>query len=135
MSDLQPQSIIVILDTHQPSGCEESLRESAITQQYELQLQIVARMNSLGMRPILTCFAGHVPNAVHRLYPNASTLQSPDWGGFPEPYCCVQLLDFAEPLFAQIGKTFIEMQTKYYGTSHIYQCDTVELQCSLRLEN
>eukprot|EP01084_Bolivina_argentea_P185791 320337_1 len=100
------------------------LRESEIINQYNLQLQILARMNTFEMIPAMTCFAGHVPQAITTLYPNANVTKSRDWNGFPEPYCCVDLLDVSDPLFAEIGNTFIKMQTKYFGTSHIYQCDT-----------
>ena len=100
------------------------LRESEIIGQYNLQLKILARMNTFEMNPVLTCFAGHVPSQMSILYPNANITKSPDWGGFNKEYCCVSLLDASDPLFAQIGSKFIELQTKYYGTSHIYNCDT-----------
>eukprot|EP01084_Bolivina_argentea_P238711 401060_1 len=100
------------------------LRESEIMGQYQLQLQILARMNSFEMTPILTCFAGHVPQAIKTLYPKADVTKSPNWGGFPPQYCCVLLLNVSDPLFEEIGTVFIETQTKYFGTSHIYQCDT-----------
>ena len=103
------------------------LRESEIMGQYNLQLQILARMNTFEMTPALTCFAGHVPKAITTLYPNANVSKSRGWNGFPDPYCCVDLLDVSDPLFTQIGSVFIQMQSKYFGTSHIYQCDTVNI--------
>lgn len=33
-------------------------------------------------------------------------------------------MDFSDPLFAEIGNAFIALQTKEYGTDHIYNCDT-----------
>eukprot|EP01083_Nonionella_stella_P289090 983849_1 len=98
------------------------LRESEIIGQYNLQLQILARMNTLEMTPALTCFAGHVPQAITKYYPKADVTKSPDWGGFNKTYCCVSLLNASDPLFTQIGSAFIETQTKYYGTGHVYQC-------------
>eukprot|EP01084_Bolivina_argentea_P102130 183017_1 len=100
------------------------LRESAIMNQYELQLQILARMRSFGMKPALTGFAGHVPYALKKYYPDADVEYSPNWGRFPAEYCCVMLLNFTDPLFIQIGSVFIEEQIKYYGTDHVYQCDS-----------
>ncbi len=100
------------------------LRESEILGQYNLQLQILARMNTLEMTPALTCFAGHVPKAITRLFPKADVVKSPDWGGFNATFCCVELLNASDPLFAQIGTAFIETQTRYFGTGHVYQCDT-----------
>eukprot|EP01084_Bolivina_argentea_P088866 160442_1 len=101
------------------------LREEIIIQQYELQLQILSRMYSFGMFPVLTCFAGHVPNAITRLYPHADVSRSPPWSGFVGKYCCVHLLNFTDPLFQQIGSKFIALQQEYFGAySHIYQCDS-----------
>ena len=37
--------------------------------QLALQHQILQRMRSLGMIPVLPGFAGHVPNAIKRVYP------------------------------------------------------------------
>ena len=34
------------------------------------------------------------------------------------------LLEPTDPLFQAIGKTWIEEQSKLYGSDHIYQCDT-----------
>eukprot|EP00490_Sorites_sp_Unknown_P019269 CAMPEP_0114658056 /NCGR_PEP_ID=MMETSP0191-20121206/15012_1 /TAXON_ID=126664 /ORGANISM="Sorites sp." /LENGTH=184 /DNA_ID=CAMNT_0001878989 /DNA_START=609 /DNA_END=1160 /DNA_ORIENTATION=+ len=100
------------------------ITEEEIMNQYNLQLQILARMYSFEMLPALTCFAGHVPMQIKDYYPNAITTQSPDWAGFPAPYGSVTLLDFSDPLFSEMGSKFIQLQTQYYGTSHIYQCDT-----------
>ena len=82
-------------------------------------------MNSFGMIPALTAFAGHVPYAITEYYPDADTTPSPNWWHSPDEYCCDLLLNFTDPLFTQIGSAFIEEQTKYFGTGHVYQCDTV----------
>eukprot|EP01084_Bolivina_argentea_P088867 160445_1 len=100
------------------------LRESEIMNQYNLQLKILARMYSFNMQPILTCFAGHVPQSIIKLYPNASVTKSPTWAGFPTQYTQVYLLNSSDSLFTQMGSKFIELQTKYFNTSHLYQCDT-----------
>ena len=81
-------------------------------------------MKEFGMTYALTCFAGHVPRSITNYYPNVNVTLSPNWAGFPCNYSCVTLLDFNEALYQEIGATFIEIQTKYYNTSHIYQCDT-----------
>ena len=100
------------------------LTQDAIVSQYELQIHILARMKEFGMTYALTAFAGHVPNSIKTLYPNATVTKSPEWNAFPSEYCCVYLLDFNDVLFKEIGSKFIEIQTKYYNTTHIYQCDT-----------
>jgi len=45
------------------------LPSSWIENQLQLQHQILARMRSLGMIPVLPGFAGHVPSAITRIYP------------------------------------------------------------------
>jgi len=100
------------------------IREETIVDQYNMQLKILARMNSFGMKPALTCFAGHVPYAITTYYPNASVIPSPNWWGSVSEYCCDLLLNFSDPLFVEIGTEFIKQQTKYFGTGNVYQCDT-----------
>eukprot|EP01084_Bolivina_argentea_P094731 170328_1 len=100
------------------------ITQDCIMDQYNLQLNILARMNSFNMTPALTAFAGHVPYAISKYYPKADVTPSPNWFGSPKEYCCDLLLNFTDPLFTEIGTTFIEEQTKYYGTNHIYQCDS-----------
>ena len=81
-------------------------------------------MKEFEMVYVLTCFAGHVPQSITKYYPNVNVSQSAQWANFPCNYSCVTLLDFNEELYSEIGTKFIEMQTKYYNTSHVYQCDT-----------
>ena len=100
------------------------MTEDAIMNQYELQIKILARMQEFGMIYILTAFAGHVPNAITSLYPNKPVATQPKWNKFPKQYRNVHLLDFNDTLFEKIGERFIQIQTKYYNTTHIYQCDT-----------
>jgi alpha-N-acetylglucosaminidase len=85
-----------------------------------LQQKIVSRVRSLGMKPVLPAFTGHVPPAFIKLFPN-SKLKKTNWGnGFSDTY----ILDSEDPLFAEIGKKFLEAQTKLYGTDHLYSADT-----------
>jgi alpha-N-acetylglucosaminidase len=85
----------------------------------ELQKKIVARQRSLGMTPVLPAFTGHVPPAFKKKFPKA-LLKQTDWSGFP----VVSILDPEDPLFIEIGKLFIQEQTKTYGTDHLYSSDT-----------
>ena len=45
----------------------------------ELQIKILARMRGLGMKPVLSAFAGHVPKAFLANYPGVKFSRSPDW--------------------------------------------------------
>ena len=100
------------------------ITQDVIVAQYNLQLKILARMDSFGMVPALTAFAGHVPYALSTYFPEADTSPSPNWWGSPAQWCCDLLLNFTDPLFLDIGSAFIEEQTRYFGTGHVYQADT-----------
>jgi len=86
----------------------------------ELQLKILQRERELGMKPVLPAFTGHVPAAFKRKFPHAK-LKETNWkNGFADTY----ILDSEDPQFALIGKKFLEVQTKLYGTDHLYSADT-----------
>lgn len=86
----------------------------------DLQKQIVARQRELGMTPVLPAFTGHVPAAFRTRFPKAS-LKATNWtNGFADTY----ILNSEDPLFAEIGKRFLQKQTALYGTDHLYSADT-----------
>ncbi|MCF0065749.1 alpha-N-acetylglucosaminidase [Dyadobacter sp. LJ419] len=85
-----------------------------------LQQQIVKRERELGMKPVLPAFTGHVPAAFKKKFPKAQ-LKATNWtNGFGDTY----ILDSQDPMFAEIGKKFLDKQTKLYGTDHLYSADT-----------
>lgn len=57
----------------------DGLLQSWITQQAALQLLILQEARALGMAPVLAGFAGHVPQAIARVYPGARVNQSAQW--------------------------------------------------------
>lgn len=85
----------------------------------ELQKQILFAERSLGMTPVLPAFTGHVPPAMEEKFPDVK-IRKTNWVTFPE----VSILDPEEELFTEIGKMFIEEQTRLYGTNHYYTADT-----------
>ncbi len=86
----------------------------------DLQQKILQRERSLGMKPILQSFTGHVPSSFQEHFP-ASKLKKTNWNnGFADTY----ILDTEDPLFAEIGYKFIKTQTELYGTDHLYSADT-----------
>ncbi|HTJ48141.1 MAG TPA: alpha-N-acetylglucosaminidase [Cyclobacteriaceae bacterium] len=86
----------------------------------DLQQKILKRERSFGMKPVLPAFTGHVPPSFNKLFPNAK-LKKTNWtNGFADTY----ILDSEDTLFAIIGKKFLELQTKLYGTDHLYSADT-----------
>lgn len=94
-----------------------------------LQKKILRRMHELGMSPVLPAFSGNVPAALKSKFPSAKITRLGNWftvNNNPN-WSCNYLLDATDPLFVEIGKTFIEEQLKEYGrTSHIYNCDTFD---------
>ncbi|KJF42829.1 alpha-N-acetylglucosaminidase [Draconibacterium sediminis] len=86
----------------------------------DLQQKIVQRQRELGMKPVLPAFTGHVPASFKKHFPNANLKQT-NWGNdFEDTF----ILDADDPLFAEIGKKFLEIQKKIYGTDHLYSADT-----------
>ncbi|KAL4086653.1 hypothetical protein PRIC1_013715 [Phytophthora ramorum] len=107
------------------SWVEGPLPQAFIDGQFKLQLKILTRMREFGMIPALPAFAGHVPEEMKSLFPKAKFTRSPNWGDFSDEFCCVYMLDPADPLYHEIGKTFLEEQRALYDyTSSLYQCDT-----------
>ncbi|KAI0209876.1 Alpha-N-acetylglucosaminidase [Lamellibrachia satsuma] len=92
-------------------------------QQVALQHKILTRMRSLGMLPVLPAFAGHVPAAFPRLFPNHNVSHMTNWGSFNSSYCCTLLLDAHDPMFTVIGKAFLLEYSKEFGTDHLYNAD------------
>ena len=56
-------------------------------QQLALQHRILNTMRAFGMMPVLPAFAGHVPLAITKYYPNVTISHFGDWGHFNESYC------------------------------------------------
>ncbi|MCX7424850.1 MAG: alpha-N-acetylglucosaminidase [Planctomycetia bacterium] len=96
------------------------LPQSWIDRHRELQKKIVDRQRQLGMTPVLQGFTGHVPEALGKKFPEAKLQQLPSWCGFPGTH----FVDPRDPLFARVGKAFIEEQTRQFGTDHLYASDT-----------
>ncbi|MGC8639487.1 MAG: alpha-N-acetylglucosaminidase [Isosphaeraceae bacterium] len=96
------------------------LPRSWIVAHRDLQRKILARERALGMTPVLQGFTGHVPAALKAKHPEARFRQLPSWAGFPGTL----FLDPLDPLFRQVGKAFVEEQTRQFGTNHLYAADT-----------
>jgi alpha-N-acetylglucosaminidase len=87
---------------------------------FELQKKILQRERALGMKTVLPAFTGHVPPAFKKKFPQAK-LKITNWNsGFADNY----ILDSEDPLFAEIGKRFLQKQTELFGTDHLYSADT-----------
>lgn len=98
------------------------LPQEWIDSQVELQKQILQRERELSMTPVLPAFAGHVPQELKEVCPEAEITRVSYWGGFADEYRCSFLAPM-DPLFARIQKDFLEEQTRLFGTDHIYGVD------------
>lgn len=98
------------------------LPDSYLKHQEELQKKILKRERELNMRPVLPAFAGHVPYALTKIYPEAKITKMSQWGGFRDEFRSY-FLDPMDPLFKEIQQRFLKMQKKMYGTDHIYGAD------------
>ncbi|MDD4990900.1 MAG: alpha-N-acetylglucosaminidase [Paludibacter sp.] len=96
------------------------LPQSWMISHKDLQQKILKRERELGMKPVLSAFTGHVPAAFRLKYPNAKLKQTNWNNGFSDTY----ILDSEDPLFAEIGKRYLEKQTQIFGTDHLYSADT-----------
>ncbi|HEX5790901.1 MAG TPA: alpha-N-acetylglucosaminidase [Luteolibacter sp.] len=96
---------------------------SYIEGQKVLQRKILAQARALGMRPILSAFAGHVPELLKKVRPDASiTRINPGWGHMSANYT-TWFLSPKDPLFKEIQGTFIQKLKEIYGTDHLYAAD------------
>ncbi len=86
-----------------------------------LQKQILERMRSLGMQPVVPAFSGYVPAKLKDKFQSAQIRQLEPWEkGFEGTY----MLDPKDPLFLTIGKRFIELYQEMYGDASFYLADS-----------
>jgi alpha-N-acetylglucosaminidase len=85
-----------------------------------LEKKIIASERELGMTPILQGFTGYVPIKLMEKQSQAKIMKKPVW--FSVGPGTAQL-DPLDPLFTKMSRTFLEEQTKLYGTGHVYAAD------------
>ena len=98
------------------------LPESWMDQQFFLQKKILARERELGMHPVLPAFAGHVPEALKKVFPRAKITSLGEWSGFQPAYDSY-FLDPFDSLFLPIQEAFLKEQARDFGTDHWYGTD------------
>lgn len=99
-------------------GFAGPLPQSWIINESELQKKILERERSLGMKPVLQGFTGHVPPAFVKKTSGLKYTRL-KWLDFEPTY----LLDWEDPMFKEIGIDFINELEKEYGTDHFYAID------------
>lgn len=93
-----------------------------LSNQTELQKNILARERQLNMHPVLPAFAGHIPAALKLHYPNIKATRVSEWGGFADKYRCT-FLNPMDSMYSVIQKEYLTEQNKMFGTDHIYGVD------------
>jgi alpha-N-acetylglucosaminidase len=91
-----------------------------IDEHVALQKKILERERAFGMTPILQGFTGHAPKALENVRKDAKLVKLTPWCGFPSTY----FIDPATPFFQEVGRIWVEEQTKLFGTDHLYASDT-----------
>ncbi|MCQ2153867.1 MAG: alpha-N-acetylglucosaminidase [Bacteroidales bacterium] len=88
--------------------------------QVKLMHRILDKMRSLGMSPICPAFAGFVPQAMKRLYPDLNLMEMSWSGGAFHNW----MIDPQDDLFGQIGRMFIEEWEAEFGKCGYYLADS-----------
>jgi alpha-N-acetylglucosaminidase len=101
-------------------GWANPLPKTWIDEHVELEKKILARERALGMTPVLQGFTGHAPKALQDVNKDAKLVKLSSWANFPSTY----FIDPSTPLFQEVGKIWVEEQTKLFDTNHLYASDT-----------
>ncbi|XP_055851673.1 alpha-N-acetylglucosaminidase [Episyrphus balteatus] len=88
-----------------------------------LQKEIIKAQRNLGITVALPAFAGHLPKAIARIYPNETFAIVERWNRFPDNLCCPLFADPNRQLFREIGERFLRAIIAAYGSDHIYFSD------------
>ena len=96
------------------------LPQNWINRSIVLGQKILKRQRAFGMTPILQGFTGYVPIKLIEKQPQADIRKKNIWFYVGPGTAQLNPLD---PLYAKMSKTFIEEQTRLFGTNHIYAAD------------
>ena len=88
--------------------------------QVKLMHRILDKMRALGMSPICPAFAGFVPQAMKRLYPDLNLMEMSWSGGAFHNW----MIDPQDELFGKIGRMFIEEWESEFGKCDYYLADS-----------
>ena len=102
------------------SGVDGPLPQEWHEGQIALQHKILDRMKNLGMKPICPGFAGFLPKAMKRIFPDIELIET-SWcdGEFHN-----WMLSPQNQLFTRIGQMFIEEWEKEFGKNEYYLVDS-----------
>ncbi len=105
------------------NGWDGPLPDSYFPKQVKLTHQMLDRMRSLGMNPIIHAFAGFVPKGIKRVFPNAEVREL-GWGGGLPLKNNGFILSPDSDLFVKIGALYIKEWEKEFGKGEYYLADS-----------
>ncbi|KAF9154764.1 hypothetical protein BG015_012089 [Linnemannia schmuckeri] len=85
-----------------------------INSQWELQGQIMQRMQAFNITPIMPSFQGFVPRKLPEKFPNVRFDKSSVWAGMPNEFTQVTFLPSTDALFTTLSQQFIQLQKAMY---------------------
>lgn len=102
------------------SGLDSPMPKAWHEDQIKLQHKILARMRSLGMKPICPGFAGFVPPGLKKIYPDLELIETKWCGGRFHNWMVMP----NHPVFEKIGTMFIKEWEKEFGKCDLYLIDS-----------
>lgn len=102
------------------SGLDSPMPLEWHTDQIALQKKILKKMRALGMKPITPGFAGFVPPAMKRIYPDLELVETKWCGGRFHNWMVLP----NHPVFEKIGTMFIEEYQKEFGKNDLILVDS-----------
>lgn len=104
------------------TGWDNQIPETYFDKQIQLNHQILDRIDSLDMYPIIPAFAGFVPASIQQLFPE-ERVRELSWGAFDKQYHAY-ILEPGSDLFIKIGKLYIQEYEKEFGKQKFYLADS-----------
>ena len=105
------------------NGFDGALPDSYYQEQIQLTHKMLNRMKELEMSPIIHAFAGFVPRAITRIYPDVQVRELAWGNGLPLENNGFILSPTSE-IFTKIGKLYIEEWEKEFGKGEFYLADS-----------
>jgi alpha-N-acetylglucosaminidase len=101
---------------------DEPISNALLKKRVESARQILARLRSLGITPVLPGYYGIVPADFSKKHRNAHMISQGKWNGFERP----AWLDPRDPMYARIAAAFYRHQTELFGSTTLYDMDTFQ---------
>ncbi|KAF9541520.1 hypothetical protein EC957_003018 [Mortierella hygrophila] len=93
---------------------DTTFKNDWINSQWELQGQIMQRMQAFNITPIMPAFQGFVPRKLPEKFPNVTFDKSSVWAGMPKEFTQVTFLPSTDALFTTLSQQFIQLQKELY---------------------